>query len=201
MRKIINSILIVVSLILIFGLLLTINADVDKSEAKVVEKPEVLDEPPVVDIKISKEEIPKLVDIIKVWKLIDEVELGQLSEERMVKFLAVYKQMDRIRWDYYRSRRNTMDKIKQLLETNSSDEQLRIAVSRFYEIEEEFYQKQRELREKLNSELTPHQRASLIVFQDSQRHEIRRLMLNLEKLSKLRERQLKYQPEPLTSNK
>jgi len=193
MRKTVNIILLAVLIIMITGLLFVINADID-------DKPKVVAPNNDVDIQLSKEDIPKLVEIIKIWKLVDELEIDNLGEEKLGIFLAKYKQLDRIRSQYWKDRNESIGKIRKLNESKATDEQVRQALDEFRRIELSYSEKEKQLKDTLNSGLTSRQQAKLLVFHDNHWRDMRRLVRNLEKMSQLRERSLKLQPEPLSKN-
>jgi len=193
MRKTVNIILLAVLIIMITGLLFVINADID-------DKPKVVAPNNDVDIQLSKEDIPKLVEIIKIWKLVDELEIDNLGEEKLAIFLAKYKQLDRIRSQYWKDRNESIGKIRKLNESKATDEQVRQALDEFRKIELSYFEKEKQLKDALNSGLTSRQQAKLLVFHDNHWRDMRRLVRNLEKISQLRERSLKFQPEPLSKN-
>jgi hypothetical protein len=184
-RKVINVILIIALLALVLGLLLAIGAETDKPGTEI--------DTGGMDIRLSKEEIPKLVEIIRIWKLVDEL---VLKEKQLVEFLPKFKELDSLRSKYYRDRRNAISKLRKLLEANSSGDQLKPAMDEFRNAEMSFYQKYRQLEDALNSNLTVKQQAKFVVFQDKYRDDIRRLMRNLRELSNLREQKAKAQPAP-----
>ncbi|MEK7396682.1 MAG: hypothetical protein AAB116_07065, partial [Candidatus Poribacteria bacterium] len=92
MRRIINVILMTVSFMMIIGLIFAISAE-DKS-IKISEKNLSETLPRTTNIDLSQEDMPKLIEIIRIWKLIDSVELEKIGEDKLVLFLAKYKQLD-----------------------------------------------------------------------------------------------------------
>lgn len=175
MRKLVNAVLMVILLVLALSLLLAIGAKTDKPDTK--------NNPEGMDIKLSREEVPRLVEIIRVWKLVDELEL---KEQQLIGFLPKFKELDGLRAEYFRNRRNAVDNLRKLLEADSPEDQLRSAIDQLRNMEADFYQKQRRLEDTLNSELTVKQQAKLTVFHDKYRDDIRRLVRNLRELSDLR---------------
>ncbi|MFC1716469.1 hypothetical protein ACFL6S_22565 [Candidatus Poribacteria bacterium] len=182
MRKIVNTVLIVVSLILVVGLLLDIGAETNSQEQR---------RPRGANISLSSEEIPHLVEIIRVWKLVDE--LG-LNEEQLVKFLPKFKELNDLRSRYYGDRRETVNEISKLLEANASEDQLKPIADKFTDAEVNYYQTYNQLNDTLNANLTVKQRAKFIVFQDRYRSDIRRLIRTLRELSDQREPRSRPQP-------
>jgi hypothetical protein len=189
-RKVINVILIIVLLGLVLGLLLAIGAETDKPSAR--------NHSGGIDIEISKEDIPKLVEIIRIWKLADE--LG-LDDEQLLVFLPRFKELNDLRARYYISRRKAVSDMKKLLEANPSESQVKSAVDDLRNAETKFRREERQSEDKLNSGLTVKQQAKFVVFQDVYRRDMYRLMKNLQELSNLREQRLKPQPVPLHEKK
>jgi uncharacterized protein YjiS (DUF1127 family) len=192
MRKTINVTLLAILLVLTIGLIFAISAE-EKPSANTQSN----NNP---EINMSPNDVPKLIEIIRVWKLIDEVELDKIGDEKLVKFLAKYRQLDKIRFDYHKDRVDSLEKLKKLLETNASDEQIKTALNDTKRIDETFAQREKQLLDTLNSSLTPKQQAEFIVFQDNHWQEMRQIVRNLKELSAIKERRLKNQPESLSRN-
>jgi hypothetical protein len=189
-RKFVNTVLLMILLALVLGLLLAIGAETGKPGTE--KRTEGM------SIKLSKEEIPRLVEIIRIWKLVDELEL---KEKQLVGFLPKFKELNSLRAKHYRDRRNAVNKLRKLLEAGSSEDQLKSAMDELKNIEATFYQKHKQLQDALNSDLTVKQQAKFAVFQDKYRDDIRRLIRNLRELSNLREQRPKPQPMPSRGKK
>jgi uncharacterized protein YjiS (DUF1127 family) len=194
MRRIINVILMTVSFMMIIGLIFAISAE-DKS-IKISEKnlPETL--PRTTNIDLSQEDMPKLIEIIRIWKLIDSVELEKIGEDKLVLFLAKYKQLDKIRFQYHKDRIGNIEKLKKLLDSNAANEEIKLALNDLTKIDETFEQNEKKISDDLNSSLTPKQQAEFIVFQDTNWREMRQMVRNLKELSTLKE-QRSAQPDML----
>ncbi len=188
MRKIINIFLITITMILAAGLLIAIGAEDAKPAPQ--RSPS--------GISISREEIPHLVEIIRVWKLVDE--LG-LNEEQLMEFLPKFKELNSLRSGYYRSRRETVKKLTKLLEGNTPETQLKSVTEKFRDTEVEYYVKYKQTQDALESNLNVKQRAQFIVFEDKYRDDMRRLIRTLRGLSDQREPRRERQPVPLKENK
>lgn len=190
MRKVNSVILIAILLALVLGFLLTIGADTDNPGAKM----------PVEDIgiELSRKEIPKLVEIIRIWKLVDDLEL---KEEQLATFLPRFKELSDLRNKHYRSRREAVNKLRVLLEKNSPESKIEPAMDDFRKAEEQFLQKEKQLGDTLNSSLTVKQQAMFVVFQDVYRRDMQRLMRNLQELSRLKERRSRPQTVPSKEKK
>ena len=185
MQRIINIILMTLSFMIIVGLIFAISAE-DKSAKKPDESIVVIPPKPS-NIDISQDDVPKLIEIIRIWKLIDSVELERIGEDKLVLFLAKYKQLDKIRLQYHRDRSDHIEKLKKLLEVNAEDAQIRIVLNDLRKMDENFRQKERQILDELNQSLTPKQQAEFIVFQDTHWQEMRQMVRNLKELSALKE--------------
>ncbi|MGQ9609125.1 MAG: hypothetical protein ACUVWN_07480 [bacterium] len=194
MMKVINAILIALTLILFLGLLIAIGADID-SRAKPVQP---ISNNSNIDFQISKEEIPKLVEVIKIWKLIDKLELSNFNVDKLTKFLAKYEQLETIRSEYWKNRGESISRLKKLIETNASEEQIRLALDELNKIDINFFEKDRQIKESINNILTIRQQAELIIFQDTHWRDMKNLVKDLEKISQIREKQLQNQSQPLS---
>ncbi|HGE72640.1 TPA: hypothetical protein ENX78_17515 [Candidatus Poribacteria bacterium] len=191
MQRIINIILMTLSFMIIVGLIFAISAE-DKSAKKPDESIVVIPPKPS-NIDISQDDVPKLIEIIRIWKLIDSVELERIGEDKLVLFLAKYKQLDKIRLQYHRDRSDHIEKLKKLLEANAEDAQIRIVLNDLRKIDENFRQKERQILDELNQSLTPKQQAEFIVFQDTHWQEMRQMVRNLKELSALKEQRSSQQ--------
>jgi len=191
MQRIINIILMTLSFMIIVGLIFAISAE-DKS-AKKPDESIVAIPPKPSNIDISQDDVPKLIEIIRIWKLIDSVELERIGEDKLVLFLAKYKQLDKIRLQYHRDRSDHIEKLKKLLEVNAEDAQIRVVLNDLRKMDENFRQKERQILDELNQGLTPKQQAEFIVFQDTHWQEMRQMVRNLKELSALKEQRFPQQ--------
>jgi len=196
MRRIINIMLMTVALMTIIGLIYAISAE-DKS-IKTSEKniSEMLPKATTANIDLSQDDMPKLIEIIRIWKLIDSVELEKIGEGKLVLFLAKYKQLDRIKFQYHKDRIDNIEKLKKLLDANASNEQIKLALNDLRKMDETFEQNEKQISDELNSILTPKQQAEFIVFQDTNWREMRQMVRSLKELSTLKE-QRSVQPDLL----
>lgn len=184
MRKIINIVLVAASLVLMLGLVLAIGAQTEEARRE---------RRGGMNIDLSGEEISRLVEIIRIWKIADELEL---NEEQLTWFLPKFKQLRDMRSRYYRTRRDGISELGKLLEAKASEEKLKSVVDEYRDSEVGFYREYGQLQDTLNSKLTVKQQASYIVFEDKYRDDIRRLIRTLRELSEQR-KPLPPQPVPL----
>jgi len=205
MRKLVNVVLMVVLFILILGLLLAINADakIGDADAKtttddVIKQDAHKDTP---NINLSSDDVPKLVEALKIWKLIDDVELERIGDDKMIAFLVKYKQREKIREEYRKTMDAEIKNLKKLIESSASDSQINTALDSTRKRHREFQQNETKLYDQLNSNLSPDQQAKFILFEVSHEREMRKLWRNLRELSKLRENNMPHQPEVLEQKK
>ena len=189
MKRVVNIILTIACLFLCLGLLFTIGAQTGNPGKAEQNRG---------NIELSKEDIPRIFEILRIWKLVDELEL---NEDQLLAFLPRFKEMEELRRKYYRGRYDSVKKLDKLLEANPSENQLKSALDDFRNAEVDFYQKYRQLKDSINSNLTIKQRAKFVVFEDKYRDDMRSLMRNLRDLSNLREQRLRHQPETLEEKK
>ena len=174
MRKHANTISIIALLVLVSGLLLAVGAETGKSA----------DEKATASIvDLSKEDIPRLVEIIRIWKFVDE--LG-LKEEQMVEFIPRFKELNDLRSNYYRSRGNAINKLKGIIGPNPSKAQIESAINEYRNLRTIYHQEEKQLEDKLYSGLTVEQQAKFIVFQSVYRRDMINLQRELQKLGELR---------------
>lgn len=192
MRKIINITLIMALLALSLVLLLAIGANAqtnrqsrDRSSGGI-------------DINLSKEDVPRLFEIIRIWKMVDEI---QLNDEQLQRFLPRFNELSDLRSKYYKQRREASNEMQKLLKADASENQLKSALEKYRNLEAKFRQKEKQLSDALNSGLSIKQQVKLINFEHEYRRDMGRLMRNLRELSELRETQRKPQPVPLQQKK
>ena len=177
MRKTINLVLMMASLALILGLVLAIGAETEESRSEKRRKE--------TDTDLSREEISRLIEIIRIWKLVDE--LG-LNEQQLTEFLPRFKELRDMRREHYRDRRRAIEELDGLVEAgNFSESSLKPKVDKFRSAEVNYYRKYKELHDALNAKLTVKQQAKYIVFEDKYRDDMGRLINTLRGLSEQRE--------------
>jgi len=130
----------------------------------------------------ADEETLKLVRTIQVWKLVTDV---SLSEEQLVSFLPVFKEQSELRWKFQHKKRKIIEELKELVQKENTPENiLQEAVDKYDEIENDFYEKMRELDKTLMSKLTPRQQVKYILFQDSYYKELRQTLIKIRELGR-----------------
>ena len=154
MRMTIYTISVVALVAVFLGSLLAIGAETDKLSTKKPSKG--------IGIDLSKEEIPELVEIIRIWKLVDVL---KLKEEQLVRFLPKERELGDLKKKRYDGWRTTRDELRKLLETDPSESQLKSALDAMEKKEAEFRQKEKQLQNERNAALTIHQKAKFIVFE------------------------------------
>jgi len=192
MRKIINITLIMALLALSLVLLLAIGADAQTDRQSRGRSSGGI------DINLSKEDVPRLFEIIRIWKIVDEI---QLNDEQLKTFLPRFNELNDLRAKYYTQRREASNEMQKLLKANASENQLKSALEKYRNLEVKFRQKEKQLSAALNSGLSIKQQVKLINFEHEYRRDMGRLMRNLRELSELRETQRKPQPVPLQQKK
>ena len=190
MKKVINIVLIMVLLVLISGLLLAIGEERDRPNTTDRQRRPGGD----IDIELSKEDIPRLVEIIRVWKLVNELDL---KEKQLMEFLPKLKELDELRFRHHRNRNEAIGKLRKLLESNTNDDQIKQAADTIKDLETKFRQKEQQLGDSLNSGLSIKQQAKYVVFQEEYWRDMQNLIRSLRELSDLREQKLKSQPTTL----
>ena len=174
MRKHANIISVIALLVLVSGSFLVVGAKTSKSA----------DEKTTASIvDLSKEDIPRLVEIIRIWKFVDE--LG-LKEEQMLQSIPRFKELNDLRSNYYRNRGKTIDKLRGMISSSPSKAQLESAIGEYRNLRINYHQKEKVLEDKLYSGLSVEQQAKFIVFQSVYRRDMNNLQRELQKLGELR---------------
>jgi hypothetical protein len=189
-RKVINIILIMALFALILGMLLAIGVNTDAQERRRSSGG--------IDISLSNEDVPRLFEIIRIWKIVEELEL---DDQQLQKFLPRFNELNDLRGKYYRQRHEASIEMKKLLEANTPDSKLKSALDKYRDMEVEFHQKERQLEDALNSGLSIKQQIKFIAFEYEYRRDMNRLMRNLRELSEMKEQQKPHQPVPVQQKK
>ena len=190
MRKVINIILIMTLLALVLGMLLAIGTNTNAQERRRPSEG--------IDINLSSEDVPRLFEIIRIWKIVEELEL---NDQQLQRFLPRFNELNDRRSKYYTKRREGSKEMKNLLETNASENKLKLSLEEYKALEVKFHQEERYLEEVLNSDLSIKQQIKFISFEYEYRRDMGRLMRNLRELSEMREPKRPPQPVPLQQKK
>ena len=91
--------------------------------------------------------------------------------------------------------------MKNLLETNASENKLKLSLEEYKALEVKFHQEERYLEKVLNSDLSIKQQIKFISFEYEYRRDMGRLMRNLRELSEMREPKKPPQPVPIQQKK
>jgi hypothetical protein len=205
MRRLVNIILMVVLFMLILGLILVINADVkisssDSGKIEVAENQKQNDSKDIPNINLSPSDMPKLMEALKLWKLIDDLGLEKLGDDKMMAFITKYKQLEKTRFEYHNARKEALKELQKLTETNESEQKVKSKLDDIKSMDKVFFEKDLQLVNNLNSYLTSSQQAKFIIFQDNYWRDMRQIMRNLKEIAALKEKEnkMKFQPEILS---
>ncbi|MBC8229202.1 hypothetical protein H8E77_06615 [bacterium] len=133
------------------------------------------------------ENIAEVVDVVYIWKLTNDL---SLSQEQLISFYPKFNQMQELREKYWIVKREALKNLKSLDEQgNASEEELQTALDKLNEIEGNFAQNIKTLREELNSQLTLKQRVKFAISNDTFRRDVRQMLIRLKELGEVKKRQ------------
>jgi hypothetical protein len=120
----------------------------------------------------------KMIETIKLWKIIDFLDL---DEEQVATFLPRLKKIEKHRRDTHKERRELLKRLWQLVEEDESDTEIKKAIKEVLTFDREMKNKEEELREDVLSVLSVKQQAKLLVFEERFEEEIRNIIKELRK--------------------
>ena len=133
------------------------------------------------------ENIAEIVDVIYIWKLTNDL---SLSQEQLMSFYPKFNQMQELREQYWIEKREALKNLKSLDEQgNASEEELQTALDKLNEIESNFAQNMKTLRDELNSLLTLKQRVKFAISNDTFRRDVRQVLIRLKELGEFKKQQ------------
>ena len=135
----------------------------------------------------QKEDIAEIVDVVRIWKLTSDI---SLSKEQLTSFYPKFNQVEELRKQYWLERRTALKNLKILDESdNTPEEELQTALDRLYEIEDNFVEKMKILRDELNSQLTLRQQVKFAISNDTFRRDVRQVLIRLKELGEFKKQQ------------
>ena len=128
----------------------------------------------------TSSEMAELVEIIKIWKLVDAV---SPTAEQKVPLLTQFNKLEKLKMQYRQEHRQSMNRLKQLqtttLDSKVGPVELQIALTHHSEVENGFIAERQKIMEEINQILTVEQQAQFILFSYSYRQELKQALQNL----------------------
>ena len=122
----------------------------------------------------KREKIRKRIELIRMWKLTEELDL---TEETGAKLFPILHKYDEKRIRLQKERRNSMNQLRKALEDEgTSDEEIESAMDKVGKNALAASDLLRQQREELKGVLAPRQRAKFILFQREFHREIRKII-------------------------
>lgn len=146
------------------------------------------------------EDIAEVVDVVYIMKLTNDL---SLSTEQLMAFYPKFKQMQELRKQYWLEKREALKNLKSFDEqANASEEELQTALDKLNEIEDNFAQNTKKLRDELNSQLTLRQKVRFALSNDTFRRDVRQVLIRLKELGEFKKQQpLLIKAEPSNNGK
>ena len=137
--------------------------------------------------RLSEKEIIEILDVLKLGKAAKEL---NLTSEQLASFIPKFNRYEEVKREYYRSRRDLVSEIKKLVEKKTLDQnekaKLEELIAKLEELDDKFYSDIREAFRAMTEGLDTVQKAKLIVFLESYRRDIRRILMHLRELGERR---------------
>ena len=122
----------------------------------------------------KREEIRKRIELIRMWKLTEELDL---TEETGAKLFPVLHTYDEKRMELHKERRNIMEQLRKALKDEAtSDKAIEAAVDKLDENTLAETDLIRQQRRELKGVLSPRQQAKFVLFQREFHREIRKII-------------------------
>jgi Spy/CpxP family protein refolding chaperone len=122
----------------------------------------------------KREEIRKRIELIRMWKLTEELDL---TEETGAKLFPILHKYDEKRMKLHKERRNTMNELRKALEDEAAtDEAIEAAMDRWEKRAFAEFDLMRQQREELKGVLSLRQQAKFVLFQREFHREIRKII-------------------------
>jgi len=122
----------------------------------------------------------EFIEIIKMYKLVHELEL---SVEQLMTFYPKYNELQKLKRQYTVANRKAIEEFQTLLANeNASDKECEDALNKYRETEDSIVQEMLNLRDELESPLSPKQRIKLMLFNYSYRRTVEKILRTLKEL-------------------
>ena len=122
----------------------------------------------------KREEIRKRIELIRMWKLTEELDL---TEETGAKLFPILHKYDEKRIELHRECRNILEQLRKALEDEAiSDEAIEAAMDKVDKNSLAESDLTRQQREELKGVLSPRQQAKFVLFQREFHREIRKII-------------------------
>jgi hypothetical protein len=135
----------------------------------------------------SHRETMELLDIIKTWKATKDLEL---SPEQVNSFIPKFNRMEGVKRVYYADRKRLINEAGKLVAESGNREQsvgleseLEKLLVQLKDLDDGFVQEVSHAYEDLESDLTVIQRASLVLFLEDYKRDIRRIMMRMKDIA------------------
>jgi hypothetical protein len=120
----------------------------------------------------------KMLEAIKIWKLMDVLEL---NDEQMVSFLPKLKQMEKHRREAFAEKREMLINLKELVKKDASEKKLRNSINNIVDFEFKCNKEELDLKKQAMSSLSLEQQAKFLIFEARFEEEIRKIIKGLGK--------------------
>lgn len=127
----------------------------------------------------------KMLEAIKIWKLMDFLEL---DDEQMLTFLPKLKQMEKHRRETFARRKELLMDIQKLVKKDAAEKKLKDVINDIIQFEFEHKEEELKLKKEAMSVLSTKQQAKFLIFEARFEEEIRKI---IKRLGKEKEREIR----------
>jgi len=128
----------------------------------------------------SHDNTAALIEIIKIYKLVHELEL---STKQLITFYPKYNKLQGLKRKYTIENRKAIKEFKELdAKENASEKECEDALNKYREIEQSIVQDMLNLRDELESQLSPKQKIKLMLFDYSYRRTVEKILKRVKEL-------------------
>jgi len=143
----------------------------------------------------GQDDIAGFLDIVKIVKLTQELEL---SKEQLLSFYPMDCELNELKREFRSLLRETMREFSLLTKNDASDRECEEAHKRYRVAEKIIVNKMESLRDQLEDQLTPKQKIKFMLFNDSYRRDVGKILRTAKQLN---ESKKKFIPLPVKENR
>lgn len=130
--------------------------------------------PPAVDPVPDRPEPRRLIERIKIWTLIEELDL---TEEQIARFIPKYKDQQKEEQIFFESRMKRISELANLVQNEKvSDDKIKAKVEEIEKLQNDYQKKSEALKQEILTLLTIRQRAKMILFLEAFEKKLRRII-------------------------
>lgn len=124
--------------------------------------------------KLMGDKKPK--DLLVTIKTVRAIETLDLNDEQSARYISLSRKLETLRKEDHEKRKEKLEELDKLVKSNASDDELQKVIKGLEEDEEKFRADTENIRDEINSILTPEQQARLILFEKEFHQQMQRFL-------------------------